>query len=145
MIWQAYRGAWTSGGMWAHWWDFGCEPRVATWVQYFMCLTGNYRFELALGWFGNYDSYDLAALSLLSHGPPVRDHVCARRTSANASVALPPLVLLRSPHINRHLLSHNRLTCGLYPISTPAAPLPCSCYFEFLPLKSSGVQRLHRD
>jgi hypothetical protein len=28
-------------------------------------------FELGLGWFGNYDSYDLAALSLLSHGPPV--------------------------------------------------------------------------
>lgn len=30
------------------------------------------RFELGLGWFGGYDSYDLAALSLLSHGPPVR-------------------------------------------------------------------------
>lgn len=29
-------------------------------------------FELGLGWFGNYDSYDLAALNLLSHGPPVR-------------------------------------------------------------------------
>jgi hypothetical protein len=29
------------------------------------------RLELALGWFGNYDGYDLAALSLLSHGPPV--------------------------------------------------------------------------
>lgn len=27
--------------------------------------------ELALGWFGDYDGYDLAALSLLSHGPPV--------------------------------------------------------------------------
>lgn len=25
--------------------------------------------ELALGWFGNYDSYDLAALSILSHSP----------------------------------------------------------------------------
>ncbi len=31
-----------------------------------------YRFELGLGWFGNYDGYDLAALSLLSHGPLVR-------------------------------------------------------------------------
>ncbi|GKT80927.1 hypothetical protein ColTof4_13350 [Colletotrichum tofieldiae] len=29
------------------------------------------RFELALGWFGNFDSYDLAALNLLAHGPPV--------------------------------------------------------------------------
>ncbi|KAI9645783.1 hypothetical protein NHQ30_005216 [Ciborinia camelliae] len=27
--------------------------------------------ELALGWFGNYDGYDLAALTLLSHGPPL--------------------------------------------------------------------------
>jgi hypothetical protein len=30
------------------------------------------RFELGLGWYGNYDGYDLAALTLLSHGPPVR-------------------------------------------------------------------------
>ena len=30
------------------------------------------RFELALGWYGNYDGYDLASLSLLSHGPTVR-------------------------------------------------------------------------
>lgn len=29
------------------------------------------RFGLALGWFGNYDGYDLAALALLSHGPTV--------------------------------------------------------------------------
>ncbi|EDO04865.1 hypothetical protein SS1G_07348 [Sclerotinia sclerotiorum 1980 UF-70] len=27
--------------------------------------------ELALGWFGNYDGYDLAALSVLSRGPPL--------------------------------------------------------------------------
>jgi hypothetical protein len=30
-----------------------------------------YSIELGLGWFGNYDAYDLGALSLLSHGPPV--------------------------------------------------------------------------
>jgi hypothetical protein len=36
-----------------------------------------YRFELGLGWFGDYDGYDLAAISLLSHGPPVRYSVCA--------------------------------------------------------------------
>ncbi|KAH9898847.1 hypothetical protein F4778DRAFT_171749 [Xylariomycetidae sp. FL2044] len=28
-------------------------------------------FELALGWFGNYDGYDLTALNILSHGPPL--------------------------------------------------------------------------
>jgi hypothetical protein len=27
--------------------------------------------ELGLGWFGNYDGYDLASLTLLSHGPLV--------------------------------------------------------------------------
>lgn len=27
--------------------------------------------ELAVGWFGDYDGYDLASLSLLAHGPPV--------------------------------------------------------------------------
>lgn len=30
------------------------------------------RIELALGWYGNLDSLDVAALDLLSHGP----HVC---------------------------------------------------------------------
>lgn len=29
------------------------------------------RFALALGWFGDYDGYDVAALSLLAHGPAV--------------------------------------------------------------------------
>jgi len=38
------------------WWEVGA-------------LVGWRTFELGLGWFGNYDSYDLAALSLLSHGP----------------------------------------------------------------------------
>lgn len=27
--------------------------------------------ELAVGWFGNYDSYDLASLVVLAHGPTV--------------------------------------------------------------------------
>ncbi|KAG9232569.1 hypothetical protein BJ875DRAFT_380437 [Amylocarpus encephaloides] len=40
------------------WWDVGA-------------LVGWRMFELGLGWFGNYDSYDLAALSLLSHSPPL--------------------------------------------------------------------------
>ncbi|KAI6710969.1 hypothetical protein PZA11_002273 [Diplocarpon coronariae] len=34
-------------------------------------LVGWRTLELALGWYGNYDGYDLAALSLLSHGPPL--------------------------------------------------------------------------
>jgi hypothetical protein len=29
------------------------------------------RFELGVGWYGNYDGYDLAALSMLSQGPPL--------------------------------------------------------------------------
>lgn len=32
-------------------------------------LVGWRIFQLGLGWFGDYDSYDLASLSLLSHGP----------------------------------------------------------------------------
>lgn len=36
------------------------------------------RFQLGLGWFGDYDSYDLASLSLLSHGPTVGDALCAQ-------------------------------------------------------------------
>ncbi|CZT02055.1 uncharacterized protein RAG0_09383 [Rhynchosporium agropyri] len=34
-------------------------------------LIGWRTFELGLGWFGDYDGYDLASLSLLSHGPPL--------------------------------------------------------------------------
>jgi hypothetical protein len=33
-------------------------------------LMGN-RIELAIGWWGGYDGYDLAALTVLSHGPAV--------------------------------------------------------------------------
>ena len=37
-----------------------------------------FRFELGLGWYGNYDGYDLAALTLLSHGPQVKSFSIAR-------------------------------------------------------------------
>jgi len=40
------------------WWEVGA-------------LVGWRTFELGLGWFGDYDGYDLAALTLLSHGPPL--------------------------------------------------------------------------
>jgi hypothetical protein len=41
-----------------------------TWEELAL-LTGWKVFELGLGWFGNYDGYDLAALSVLTHGPAV--------------------------------------------------------------------------
>ncbi|KUJ20958.1 uncharacterized protein LY89DRAFT_638684 [Mollisia scopiformis] len=40
------------------WWEVGTLVAFRT-------------FELGLGWFGNYDGYDLASLTLLSHGPPL--------------------------------------------------------------------------
>ncbi|KAI1340529.1 hypothetical protein F5Y15DRAFT_42205 [Xylariaceae sp. FL0016] len=41
-----------------------------TWAEV-GAVTGWRIFELALGWFGNFDGYDLTALNLLSHGPPL--------------------------------------------------------------------------
>ncbi|KAI1458342.1 hypothetical protein F4805DRAFT_456974 [Annulohypoxylon moriforme] len=41
---------------------------LSTWSD-FGIVTGWRIFELALGWFGNYDGYDITALNLLSHGP----------------------------------------------------------------------------
>ncbi|KAI1866958.1 hypothetical protein JX265_007534 [Neoarthrinium moseri] len=41
-----------------------------TWAE-LGALVGWKVIELGLGWFGNYDGYDLAALNLLSHGPPL--------------------------------------------------------------------------
>jgi hypothetical protein len=38
----------------------------------------SYRFELSLGWYGDYDGNDLAALTLLSHGPPVSTSIGSR-------------------------------------------------------------------
>lgn len=36
--------------------------------------------ELGLGWFGNYDGYDLVALTLLAHSPPVGISICVKGT-----------------------------------------------------------------
>ncbi|ORY70148.1 uncharacterized protein BCR38DRAFT_316960, partial [Pseudomassariella vexata] len=55
---------WTKGVLAAH------AKVLDSWDEVFI-LTGWRVFELGLGWFGNYDSYDLAALNLLSHGPPL--------------------------------------------------------------------------
>ncbi|OLN94006.1 hypothetical protein CCHL11_03372 [Colletotrichum chlorophyti] len=48
----------------------GISKNLDTWTDVAI-LAGWRIFELALGWFGNFDSYDLAALNLLAHGPPV--------------------------------------------------------------------------
>ncbi|KAI8243525.1 hypothetical protein K4K57_005276 [Colletotrichum sp. SAR 10_99] len=48
----------------------GISKNLDTWGEV-ATLAGWRIFELALGWFGNFDSYDLAALNLLAHGPPV--------------------------------------------------------------------------
>jgi hypothetical protein len=47
-----------------------------------LALFGWKTFELGLGWWGGYDGYDLAALSLLSHGPPVSICCFFRRSGA---------------------------------------------------------------
>ncbi|KAI0841517.1 hypothetical protein F5Y06DRAFT_192453 [Hypoxylon sp. FL0890] len=41
---------------------------LSTWSDWGL-VVGWRIFELALGWFGNYDGYDITALNLLSHGP----------------------------------------------------------------------------
>ncbi|SPQ22341.1 c26bc7d0-b45c-490c-ad46-7ec4edd5d107 [Thermothielavioides terrestris] len=61
-------------------------------------------FGLALGWFGDYDGYDLAALSLLSHGPAtlllsvfygVRALTAGAYLAVDVVSAFLPFVLLR--------------------------------------------------
>jgi hypothetical protein len=58
----------------------GCIGRLADVSYLEFCRTGKfltrYRIELGIGWFGDCDGYDFAALNLLSHGPPVSDRVC---------------------------------------------------------------------
>ncbi|OTB08348.1 hypothetical protein M426DRAFT_7670 [Hypoxylon sp. CI-4A] len=55
-------------------WEHTKGPLVAyarplsTWADWGVVM-GWRVFELALGWFGDYDGYDITALNLLSHGP----------------------------------------------------------------------------
>ncbi|KAI2630805.1 hypothetical protein GGR54DRAFT_170981 [Hypoxylon sp. NC1633] len=57
-------------------WSYTKAPLVAharplsTWADWGL-IVGWRVFELALGWFGNYDGYDITALNLLSSGPPL--------------------------------------------------------------------------
>lgn len=70
-----------------NWWEIGILVSFRTQVfpMFNSCsacllaclLTRPDSFELGLGWFGNYDGYDLASLTLLSHGPPVSYSSCA--------------------------------------------------------------------
>ncbi|CZR54376.1 uncharacterized protein PAC_04260 [Phialocephala subalpina] len=48
----------------------GVSRRHEGWED-IVVLVASRALELGLGWFGNYDSYDLTALTLLSHGPPL--------------------------------------------------------------------------
>ncbi|KAI0002830.1 hypothetical protein F4779DRAFT_113912 [Xylariaceae sp. FL0662B] len=55
---------WTKGQLTAH------VRLLRTWSEVLL-VTGWRIFELGLGWYGSYDVYDLTALNLLSHGPPL--------------------------------------------------------------------------
>ncbi|KAI1074345.1 hypothetical protein F5B20DRAFT_574162 [Whalleya microplaca] len=55
---------WTKGELTAH------VRLLSVWADVLL-VTGWRIFELGLGWYGNYDGYDLTALNLLSHGPPL--------------------------------------------------------------------------
>ncbi|KAI1762484.1 hypothetical protein GGR53DRAFT_415974 [Hypoxylon sp. FL1150] len=59
-----YSLAWahTKGALTAH------ARLLSTWTD-FGLVVGWRLFELALGWFGNYDGYDITALNLMSSGP----------------------------------------------------------------------------
>jgi hypothetical protein len=96
---------------------------VQTYLGYLLI---NGRFELGLGWFGDYDSYDLAALSLLSHGPPVRKIVRPMQDSLLMSAALSTAYLLRCPTRNGDLLAVDRYSDNLRPVPPPPSSFPSS-------------------
>jgi len=48
----------------------GISKRLDQWWE-IGTLVGWRTFELGLGWFADYDGYDLASLTLLCHGPPI--------------------------------------------------------------------------
>jgi len=84
------------------------------------------RFELGLGWFGDYDGYDLASLSLLAHGPPVSVPVCDPLGNGVliGTTALPPILLLRSLCFYGAGIACDRCSNNLYPLPPATAPLP---------------------
>lgn len=64
-----------------------CYPKIPPQRMGLLTSSASDRFELALGWFGNFDSYDLAALNLLAHGPPVRSALAVHHDKNGVSGA----------------------------------------------------------
>ena len=92
-------------------------------IQFWALANEECRFELGLGWFGDYDGYDLAALSLLSHGPPVSllsvyDYV-ERRGLMHWGVVVSIGHILQHPPSDRPILPRYRLDHYIRPLQTP--------------------------
>lgn len=103
-------------------------------------LTCPCRFELGLGWFWNYDGYDLAAVTLLSHGPPVSSSPCALRTIVKTAKALFTCHFLRSQTSSSYTVASNRFPYIVYSIPTPASPLTCTLCILLLRLSRGAEQ-----
>lgn len=104
-------------------------------------LTGQSSFELGLGWFGDYDGYDLASLSLLSHGPPVRYSVCAWKIFANVGIAIFTWIVLPSQTCGCHCLPHNRLPYYIHSIPTSSTSFPGALCFDIEVLRTCSERR----
>ena len=99
-------------------------------TQFWALANEECRFELGLGWFGNYDGYDLAALSFLSHGPPVSllsvcDYV-ERSGLTYWGVVVSTRHILQHPPNNRPLLPHHRLDHYIRSLQTSATSFACT-------------------
>jgi len=104
-----------------------------------------------LGWFGNYDSYDLASLTLLSHGPPVRTP-CATEEGCLliCGLALSFGRILQYPTIDSSVLPGHRYSHYLYPIPTTATSFSSPRRIYILPISQCPKRRyisgpLHTD
>lgn len=97
-------------------------------------LFGWRTLELALGWFGKYDGYDLAALSLLSHGPPVSCEFsfCSQVVVHDEFLLTFGLSVVSARYILRSwlegglVLSSDRYSYNLYSIQVTSTSVCCS-------------------
>ncbi|EKD13080.1 uncharacterized protein L3040_007163 [Drepanopeziza brunnea f. sp. 'multigermtubi'] len=92
-------------------------------------------FELALGWFGNYDGYDLASLSLLSHGPPLYllgsfYHVAS--TTVASSLVIDALTTYIPFRILRPLSLAHSASSSKYSVPVPNADIVTSYEIQAL-------------
>ena len=85
-----------------------------------------HRLELGLGWFGDYDGYDLAALSLLSHGPPVFGNSLAFEYGLTESVAVSTWLVLQHPPHDPPLLPFHQFDYYIRSLPTLAPSVTCS-------------------